>query len=271
MAALTRRVRWPAWPSVVTVLAALVMPLAAALGVWGLGGGARAQEPVQPLVVDLSDHLVAITTAFSGTDVLLFGATDGPGDVVLVVRGPATRKVVRKKAQLGIIWANRDSVTYENVPAFYQVFSSRPLNDLAPRSVLSRLQIGTENLAFKKVDQSVTESFVPGFRAALVRLKQKEALYGLGTQPVTLLANRLFKADLHFPANVPTGAYSVEVYLIRDGDVVSGKITPLVVSKIGLGAEIYDMAQQQGYLYGLAAIVVAVVSGWLAAVVLRKN
>lgn len=139
----------------------------------------RAQQPVQPLVADLSKHLVAITTAFSGTDVLLFGATDGPGDVVLVVRGPPTRKVVRKKARVaGLIWANRDSVTYENVPAFYQVFSSRPLEDVAPRSVLSRHQIGTENLSFTRVAQSVTDSFVPGFRAALVRLKQKQSLYG---------------------------------------------------------------------------------------------
>jgi len=236
--------------------------------VWA--GSARAQEPVQPLVVDLSDHLVAITTAFSGTNVLLFGATDGPGDVVMVVRGPHTRKVVRKKALIGFIWANRDSVTYENVPAFYQVFSSRPLDEIAPRSVLSRLQIGTENLSFIKVDQNVTDSFVPGFRAALVRLKQKEALYGVGTLPVTLLANRLFKAELHFPANVPTGAYSVEVYLIRNGNVVSGKITPLVISKIGLGAEIFDLAQQQAPLYGLAAIALAVATGWMAAVALRK-
>jgi uncharacterized protein (TIGR02186 family) len=245
-------------------LAALALMTAATL--------ARAQQPIQPLVADLSKHLVAITTAFSGTDVLLFGATDGPGDVVLVVRGPSTRKVVRKKAPVaGIIWANRDSVTFENVPAFYQVFASRPPDEILPASVLSRHQIGTEHLAFTLVDRSVTDSFVPGFRAALVRLKQKLDLYGDRVFPVTLLANRLFRAELHFPANVPTGSYSVEVYLIRDGDVVSAEITPLIISKIGVGAEIFDFAQQRPALYGLAAIVVAVVTGWLAAVALQRK
>ncbi len=238
----------------------------------GTGPGARAQQPVQPLVADLSKHLVAITTAFDGTDVLLFGATDGPGDVVLVVRGPPKRKVVRKKDRIaGLIWANRDSVTFRNVPAFYRVFANRPLEQIAPRSVLARHQIGTENLAFEKIDQSVAESFVPGFRAALVRLKQRQNLYGKGTEPVRQLANRLFRAELHFPANVPTGSYSVEVYLIRNGDVVSAEITPLVISKIGLGAEIFDYAHQQAPLYGLGAIVVAIVTGWLAAVLLRRN
>ncbi|MBB4286748.1 TIGR02186 family protein [Roseospira goensis] len=262
-------------PVPVPVVIALVIGLLAGLATMaGLAVvmGARAQQQVQPLVADLSKHLVAITTAFSGTDVLLFGATDGPGDVVLVVRGPRTTKVVRKKARLaGVIWANRDSVTYDNVPAFYQVFASRPLEEIAPKSVLSRHQIGTENLVFTKVDQSVTDSFVPGFRAALVRLNQKQQLYGEGVLPVTQLANRLFRAELHFPANVPTGSYSVEVYLIRQGDVVSAEITPLVISKIGLGAEIFDFAHQQAPLYGLAAILVAVITGWAAAIMLRRN
>ena len=57
---------------------------------------AQAQDDV-PLVADLSSHLVAITTGFSGTDVLLFGATNGPGDIAVVVRGPAEDAVIRRK------------------------------------------------------------------------------------------------------------------------------------------------------------------------------
>ncbi len=236
----------------------------------GLLASARAQQTVVPLVADLSKHLVAITTGFTGTDVLLFGATDGPGDVVLVVRGPLTRKVVRKKQLWGIIWANRDSVTYDNVPAYYQVFASRALEDIAQTSVRARHQIGTEHLAFNLVEKSVTESFLPGFRAALVRLKQKQHLYGERTLPVAMLANRLFRAELHFPANVPTGSYSVEVYLFRDGDVVSAEITPLVISKTGVGADLFDFAHQRSALYGVAAIIVAIASGWAAAAAFRR-
>ncbi|HEY1432673.1 MAG TPA: TIGR02186 family protein, partial [Stellaceae bacterium] len=31
------------------------------------------------LVADLTSHLIAITTGFTGASVVLFGATDGPG------------------------------------------------------------------------------------------------------------------------------------------------------------------------------------------------
>ena len=39
----------------------------------------------QPLVFDLSDHLIAISTAFTGTEVVAFGALDEASDVVIVV------------------------------------------------------------------------------------------------------------------------------------------------------------------------------------------
>ena len=38
-----------------------------------------------PLVADVSENLVAITTGFTGKEILLFGATDGPGDIAIVV------------------------------------------------------------------------------------------------------------------------------------------------------------------------------------------
>ena len=54
-------------------------------------GGASAEEAktvAASLVADLSSHLIAITTGFTGTEVLLFGAKEGPGQVVMIVRGP---------------------------------------------------------------------------------------------------------------------------------------------------------------------------------------
>jgi len=36
----------------------------------------------QTLSADLSSHLIAITTGFTGASVVLFGTTDAPGDVI---------------------------------------------------------------------------------------------------------------------------------------------------------------------------------------------
>ena len=68
----------------------------------GLLLGAFPARAVEPLVADLSKHLVAITTGFAGTDVLLFGAVEelagaSGGDVVVEVRGPHRSETVRRK------------------------------------------------------------------------------------------------------------------------------------------------------------------------------
>ena len=41
------------------------------------------------LAADLSNDLIAITTRFTGAEVLLFGSTNGVGDIIVVVRAPS--------------------------------------------------------------------------------------------------------------------------------------------------------------------------------------
>lgn len=223
----------------------------------------------EPLVADLSKHLVAITTGFAGTDVLLFGAVEGEGDVVVVVRGPNRAETVRRKdRQLGI-WINSGSAEVANTPSFYRVAATRPLAEIAPPAVLERHQIGLDHidLAIQPEDGAGAPA---EYRDALIRLKQGKGLYGDRVQDIGFLGQRLFRTDVHFPANVPVGTYLVEVYLLQGGEVVSAQTTPLVISKIGIGADVYDFAHQQSALYGIIAIILAATAGWLAAVAFKK-
>lgn len=231
---------------------------------------ARAQEGV-PLVVDLSSHLVAITTGFSGTDVLLFGATDGPGDIAVVVRGPEEAEVIRRKGRRGPIWVNTDEVAFREAPSYYRVASSRPLAEFAPQTLRQRYQIGIENIRMSTVaDTSLAPEEVADFRKSFVRLKTEADLYDQGVGAINFMSNRLFRTDLHFPSNVPTGTYLVEVYLFRDGEVTSAEIVPLNISQIGASADIFDFAHNLAPLYGIVAILLAASAGWIAAVAFRR-
>jgi uncharacterized protein (TIGR02186 family) len=223
-----------------------------------------------PLVADLSSHLVAITTGFSGTDVLLFGATDGPGDIAVVVRGPAEDQIIRRKTRLGPIWLNRSSVTFGGVPSYYRVASSRPLDEFAPELLQGRYQIGLDNIRMVSVDEKATADEMIEFRKALVRLKVADNLYNEGLESVNMMSNRLFRTELHFPANVPTGTYFVEVYLFRNGNVTSAEIVPLNISQAGAAAEIYLFAHNLAPLYAVLAILVAIMAGYAAGAVFRR-
>ena len=71
---------------------------------------------------------------------------------------------------------------------------------------------------------------------------------------------------IDFPATVPTGTYFIEVLLVRDGSVVSGQTTPLVVSQIGLDAEVGEFAERRALIYGLIAVAIGArwQDGWPA-------
>jgi hypothetical protein len=194
------------------------------------------------LVADLSEHLVAITTGFAGADVLLFGATDAEGDVVVVVRGPSRPITLHRKGRVLGIWANTASKYFPRAPSFYAVAASRPLEDLVGQPELDRHEIGLEHLKLEMPLAKASEN----------------------------VATRLFRAEFHLPANVPTGRYQVQVFLIRDQRVQSAQTTPLIVSKIGVQAEVFDFAHQRSALYGIIAIAVALFAGWLGNAVFRK-
>ncbi len=223
----------------------------------------------QQLVADLSSHLIAITTGFTGTEVVLFGTTDGVGDVAIVVTGPKMPALVRRKERVLGMWMNTRTVHFSQAPSFYSVATSRPLDQIVSKTLLERQQIGVPQLTLAP-QESLDAQEQAEFRDALIRNKRRAGVYTPTTGTVSFLGDRLFRTNLYFPANVPTGLYNVEALLIRNGEVVSAQTTPLVVSKIGFSAEVYDMARHRPITYGVLAVLGAVAAGWTAGAAFRR-
>ncbi len=224
----------------------------------------------QPLIADLSSRFIAITTGFTGTRLVLFGAAEGPGDVVVVVQGEDHDVIVRGKNRVAGIWVNTDSVAFKGVPSYYAVFSSRPLAAIASPTALAFQHIGRDNLRLD-TDGSYSAETSAGFRAALLEEEQRRKLYADETGSVTFpYGGRLFRADIDFPASVPTGKYRVEVFLFRDGAVAAGETISFDVSQVGIDAAINDFAQHWALAYGLLAVSAAGVAGWLASLPFRN-
>jgi len=230
---------------------------------------AAAPSRAEPLVADLSDHLVRITTGFTGAQVLLFGAVDGPGQIVVLVQGPPETVVVRRKDRVAGIWMNVDEATFGQVPAFYKMLSSEPLGEWLPLQTREGYGIGAEYLDFTPVE-AIAPAKAADFRDALIRQKRARGHYGAYPGRIALLGSRLFRADVFFPANLPPGNYNITVLLIRNGEVASAQQTPLFVSKAGLGADVYRIAHEQPAMYGIAAIVIAVLAGLAGNAIFRK-
>jgi len=253
-------------PRVITALALCV----------GLSIGAKGAAAQSSLITDISSHLISVTSDFTGTELLLFGAIEldseevgpGTGDVLVTVRGPERKVVVRRKERVAGIWINTESVEFLKVPSFYAIASSRPVEEIASPEMLQRLRIGPERLRFQP-DRLGEAS--EDFEAALIRRKSQERLYSDQDAAVYFLGNKLFRATIDIPANVPVGDYIAEFYLFKDGELLSATSSPLFIKKSGFGRMIYEVAHEHPAIYGMTAILIALFAGWLASAIFRKE
>lgn len=254
----------------IALLASLLPSIALPSLAWAQTPGQTTGQQDSPLITDLSAHLIAIQQAFTGTSLLLFGAIEEPGDIVVVVRGPPRSQTVRRKERIAGIWLNADSLTFEDVPGYYNVIASRPLFEVASPALLQRMRIGLDNVRFEPQGEvSPTERRV--FRLALIRAKMHDKLFQEGAGTVSFLGPKLFRATVEFPSTVPTGIYRVEVYLFKGEKVIAAQATPLFVNKVGLEQDVFDFAHERALLYGIISVVLAMSIGWLAALVMQRR
>ncbi|MBM3646990.1 MAG: hypothetical protein FJX11_04280 [Alphaproteobacteria bacterium] len=228
-------------------------------------------EPSTPeLIVDLSRARVSITSAFHGESLLLFGMFDPPGEVVVVVGGPPAREMVLRKQRVLGLWLNTGRQSFDDVPAYYAIAASQPLQRLLARGAGGEILSLEDRLSTIKPVGERDAARLAQFRAGLVEVKRREGLYPAAIGQVTVQAGRLFRVELPLPSRLPEGVYEIRTYLLREGKIVAAVSRPLPVGKVGFNAQLAGWADNEGPLYGLGAIVMALLVGWIGGAVMRR-
>ncbi|MCT4655917.1 MAG: TIGR02186 family protein [Cohaesibacter sp.] len=235
----------------------------------------------ETLVADLSDRAIKITSNFTGSRIVVFGVIQRdkrtvsraePYDLVIVVRGKDQKLTSRRKERVAGVWVNKHSRSYKNAPSFYALSSTRKLEEIADPALLAKLQLGTDYLMLPagftptKATKSVDE-----FRAAALRLRRQEGLYYDDLSSISFLSKDLFRSTVAVPAKIPVGKYDVSVYLFRGGALLHQITEPLSISKHGFEQVTHSLANKQSLIYGILSVLLALVTGWFAGVVFRKN
>ena len=228
------------------------------------------QTSARPMVADLAMRAIDIDTSFTGMDILLFGARNDAGDIVVVVRGPEKDYKVMKKERIGGVWVNSQSEEFKNVYSFYSVASSKPLSNIKNEHLLSSIGIGLDKrnwLAEKKDRLEVGDEFSD----ALLKEKQRRNLYPKEPQEVTFWGETLFRTTLQFPENISGGTYIAEIYLINGNQVTSMQTTPIYVKKIGFEAFLHDLAYEWPFVYGVLCMFIAMLAGWAVSMIFQRS
>ena len=149
------------------------------------------------------------------------------------------------------------------------ISSNRPIDEILEERAQKLSQIGLNNLNIRiqpgtKIDDNV------GWREALTRNMIKSKLWSINENSVSLNKNALFRSYLNLPSNVVVGEFEVKILHYRNGNLLSKEKNTINVSKSGFSAEIYNIAENYSTLYGIFAVLLAVLIGWGTNLVFRK-
>lgn len=222
-------------------------------------------------VIDVSSNEVGITTGFTGSSFTVFGTTRQTGDVAIALYGPSREVSVRHKGQLLGMWMNTDSLAFYDVPVYYDVALSKPGKDLAKQSLLIDNYIGLNALEFRYKGKKSNESKAARYREALIRNKQLAGHFPLIPKNVHFITDRFFRADFTVPSDVPTGRYRIRGFLFKDGALIDQDEIYFRVAQVGMSANIYNFAYNSGLLYGIIAVILALMAGAGAYYTLRRD
>jgi uncharacterized protein (TIGR02186 family) len=235
-----------------------------------------AREPV--LVPDVSQRQVDIVYSFTGAELLLFGAIIYPdgrtpsrdAEIAVVLRGPTAPLVVREKQKLlGLIWANVDSTRFLSVPGYYAVASSRPLDKMVDERTAAIYELGLGNIQLSPADAG-DPATQKRFETGVINMRQRTQLYSDHPGSIEITDGVLYRARLYLPARVPTGNYTAETFLIRDGKVLAVATKDVRIGKSGFERFVAKSADKSPILYGLTAILLSLLLGFGASAVSKR-
>lgn len=258
------------------------LPNAAALVTlaFGLLWLGLSESRAEKLVAAVSSANVAITSNFTGTEILVFGeiardaesvARPGEQEVVVVVEGPQERVTTWRKDRIVGLWINATSQTYIAVPSFYAVHTTDDLRNIASENWLKQYRIGLANLPLAALGTRAPASVRTAFKDAFLRDRVEAGLYAQMSKAIEFLSPTLFSTKIALPANIPTGEYKVTTFLFSGGVLLDTQEKMLTVAKKGFEQVTFSLSRHYPALYGLIAIILAVFTGWLAGVIFKKD
>jgi hypothetical protein len=216
---------------------------------------------------------IPIGTFFSGMVVRVLGEIPAGSNAVVEVIGKRIEEQVLRKGRHLDIWMNEGEIDIENSPCLYFALSTDP-------AAFSRwggdAQYGYTALekqaSFTGDTAGMTSSQV--FQE-FVDLKRAENLYRLlpGSLEVSPSAgNRMsVEGTFRLPSRVTPGDYQVRLSVVREGRRLQSETAHIVIRMVGLPAFLANLARRHGALYGLLAVAIAVIFGFLVGVMFKRR
>jgi uncharacterized protein (TIGR02186 family) len=208
----------------------------------------------------VSDQNIRVTWHYQGERVRVSGVVAPGCDVVVKLTSPREAAVFSLVGKAGPIWLSRGRIYFDNVPRMYKEKGSRPLEQILGASDQIRYHLGRRGLrASIKIRDSVVHPRL--YINELIAVREASRLFSLEETGVRRQGSR-FSTSFFWPPGAPSGRYEIEALAINDQRVVAVRTAFIEIHKVGVENFIGDLARNNGVLYGLFAVALALAVGY---------
>lgn len=230
----------------------------------GLLSGAAADD-IQMTVTP--DQILKGAT-FNGRLVEVTGTLPADASVIIRVTGQLEHRKLKKKGRaLGILWMNQGAVEIADVPSVFLFYPPEDGEGTEPAAGLG-LNAVRDGARIESEGEDTAALF-----DEFVKLKQKTGLYG--TFPgfveygMPSGGEKTFRCTVSMPSALPTGIYQLEAVAVKNDVVVSRTSLEMEAMETGMPAFISRLAFDHGTLYGVLAVLIAVMAGLLTGILFK--
>ena len=239
------------------------------------GSCPNALMAAQQVQMKLKPNHIAIGATFNGTSITVTGKIPADSEVLIRLIGHYGDVKLKKKGRaLGFLWMNMGAIDFQNVPSVFLLLPSQTLEKFSRGNTDGWRKIG---LGFGALEEKAAiipasedkKKLFKDFR----KLKESAELYGVQGNRVhygdTEGPMKPFTAVLSIPSDIPQGTYNLQVFAIKDASVIASAEEQITAEEVGFPATLSFLAFHHATLYGVLAVVVAIIAGLLTGLVFK--
>lgn len=224
--------------------------------------------------VEVSPSEVGIGAFFGGEKLTITGKVPQGAQAVIEVVGRSTEQNLMRKGRHWDIWMNVGEVDVFGAPRLYYVLSSSPeLTSDQRTNVPWGYNALRKEITFRS-DQEYPD--LDRLFEEFIQLKQGEGLYGIfpdavAVSPATSGAESSVHAEVSVPTRISPGDYQICLFTVQNGLSTGRSCILFHVRLVGLPAFLTTLAHAHAVLYGLLAVAIAVIAGFLSGFLFKRK
>lgn len=239
---------------------------------------ALAASPAPAVLTIKANHDdIKINYNYHGSTVSVTGISDPGVDLVIKIASPdGVQKLMRKAKVGGFLWMKVGELAFDNMPSLYLMKSTKK-----PQDILSNAQIAEHAIGYEALEQgSSIEAHKGGevephkWFGQFFKYMENRQVYNVQDGGIELSqkdGQQNYSSVFPWPYQARPGKYSVSVFSVKDGSVVESASAEVSVEQVGSVKMLYNMAKNNGGMYGVVAIIIALAAGFGVGLVFGKG